>query len=275
MNKNIGDTMKLILTLFVMTIATQSYAQSKAEQAAKELANPNTALASLNFKVQFRNFSGDLPGADDEDSTTLLFQPSMPFPREDGSKILFRPAIPFFTNTVGDKGSGFGDIAFDLAYAPVPTEESFFNLLAYGLIASIPTGSSKLGFGETTSVGPELLIGKITKSSVLGMFPNHQWDISGTKKVSLTSTQFFISVLPGGGWNYGSNPIINFDHESSQWTVPLNANFGKTVIMADRPWKLSFEANYYVEKANSIGPELMIGFNITPVVENSIANWFK
>jgi hypothetical protein len=267
--------MKIIFSILLLVSSLNTYAASKAEQAAKELANPNTALASLNFKVQFRNFAGDLPGADNEDSTTLLFQPSMPFPREDGSKILFRPAIPFITSSVGDKGSGFGDIAFDLAYAPKPSDSNPGFLLAYGFIASLPTGSSKLGFGETTGIGPEILLGKITKTSVLGIFPNHQWDVSGNKKVSLTSTQIFFSLLPGGGWNYGSNPIINWDHVADQWTIPLNANVGKTVILADRPWKLSFEANYFIEKANSIGPELMIGFNITPVVENSIANWFK
>ncbi len=46
----------------------------------QKLANPNTPLASLNFKLQYRTYEGDLPNADDQDSTTLLFQPSLPFP---------------------------------------------------------------------------------------------------------------------------------------------------------------------------------------------------
>ena len=69
-------------------------APSSAEIAA-ELSNPNTALASLTFKNQFRWFEGDLPNADDQRSYTLLFQPALPFPLENGNKIIWHPAIPF------------------------------------------------------------------------------------------------------------------------------------------------------------------------------------
>ncbi len=37
-----------------------------ADDVARELANPNTALASLVFKNQFRFFRGDFPGAGDK-----------------------------------------------------------------------------------------------------------------------------------------------------------------------------------------------------------------
>ena len=50
-----------------------------ADQVAKDLANPNNSLANLTFKNQFRWFKGDLPGADDQNSYTLLFQPVFPF----------------------------------------------------------------------------------------------------------------------------------------------------------------------------------------------------
>ena len=43
------------------------------EEIAQELANPNTPLATLNFKLQFRQFKGDLADADNQDGTTLLF----------------------------------------------------------------------------------------------------------------------------------------------------------------------------------------------------------
>ena len=42
-----------------------------------------------------------------------------------------------------------------------------------------------------------------------------------------------------------------------------------------RPWKLSVEANYYVEKADAFGPEWMFSFNVTPVVKNKLADLFK
>ena len=65
-----------------------------AEEAAKELANPNTALATLNFKNQIRFFDGDLPDANGQVGYTLLFQPSFPFPLANGDTLFFRTGIP-------------------------------------------------------------------------------------------------------------------------------------------------------------------------------------
>ena len=48
--------------LFLFSYIAQAEEKAlTAEEAAKELANPNTPLASLNFKSQFRWFDGDLP----------------------------------------------------------------------------------------------------------------------------------------------------------------------------------------------------------------------
>ncbi len=264
----------------ILLIPLAVQAQEKtADEIAKELANPNTPLATLNFKFQFREFEGDLPGANDQTGTTILFQPSLPFPLENGDLVLFRPAIPVIAdqpvvNGVGFEGeSGIGDIAFDLAYAP---KNDSGLLIAYGLIASLPTASNDLGSGRYT-LGPEYLIGKVTSSYVIGAFPNHQWDIggSGDKSINLTSIQLFGTIIPGGGWNYGTSPIIAYDWETDQATVPINFNFGKTVILGSTPLKLSMELNYYLEQADTFGPEWMIGFNISPVVENSLVKWFK
>jgi len=213
---------------------------SAAEMAA-ELSNPNTSVATLTFKNQFRWFEGDLPDADGQSSYTLLFQPGLPFVLDSGSKILFRPAIPIlidqplfdpFTNQFEGE-TGLGDIAFDLAFAP-KTDPSL--MLAFGFFSSLPTATNGLGSKRFT-LGPELLIGKITPKWVLGLFPNHQWDIggSGNTDINLTSIQIFYTYLPGGGWSIGSGPSITYDWENEQWTVPLQINAGKTVVLNGRP----------------------------------------
>ena len=252
-----------------------------AEETAQKLANPNSPLASLNFKFQFRGFEGSLPGADNQNGSMLLFQPSLPFPLENGDSILFRPAIPvLFDQPTFDAGnqdfdgeSGLGDIAFDLAYAKTSKTGV---LTAFGVISSLPTATNGLG-NKRFTLGPEILIGKLTKEYVIGAFPNHQWDIggSGDVDVNLTTLQLFGTYLPGDGWNLGSSPIMSYDHITDQWTIPINFQFGKTVVAGGRPWKLSIELNYYVEQADAFGPQWMLGFNITPVVENVMANWFK
>ena len=208
----------------------------------------------------------------------MLFQPVLPFVLESGDKIIWRPAIPmiFDQPVFGSDGqfsgeSGLGDIAFDLAYAP---KTAGGLLLAYGLIASLPTATNELGSDRWT-LGPELMLGKATPNYVAGIFPNHQWDIGGSGKndINLTSTQLFYTYLPGGGWTLGSAPTLTYDWNSDQWTVPLQLNVGKTVIRNGRPWKLSVELNYYVEKPDAFGPEWMLSLNVAPVVKNGLASW--
>jgi hypothetical protein len=255
-------------------------ATASAAELAAELSNPNTAAATLTFKNQFRWFEDDLPDADGQSSYTLLFQPSLPFVLPSEAKILWRPAIPilvdqpiFAPSTGSFEGkSGLGDIAFDLAYAP-KTEGGL--LLAYGFITSLPTATNDLGTDRFT-LGPELLIGKITPNYVLGLFPNHQKDIggSGDADINLTSIQTFYTYLPGGGWSVRTGPTITYDWEKEQWTVPLQINAGKTVVLNGRPWKFSVEVNYYVEKSDAFGPEWMISLNIAPVVKNRLASLF-
>ena len=253
---------------------------ASAAEIAAELSNPNTSVATLTFKNQFRWFDGDLANATDQSSFTMLFQPGLPFVLESGAKILWRPAIPVLidqpvlnTSTGKFEGeSGLGDIAFDLAYAP-KTDPSL--MIAYGFITSMPTATNDLGSDKWT-LGPEFLIGKIAPRYLFGLFPNHQWDIagSGDADINLTTIQAFYTYLPGGGWSVGSAPIMNYDWNSEQWTVPLQINAGKTVVMKGRPWKLSAELNYYVEKADAFGPEWMLSFNVAPVVKNGMASWF-
>ena len=256
--------------------------QPSAEEIAQKLANPNAPMASLTFRLQQRAFEGSLPGADSQSGTTLLFQPSFPFALENGDVIFFRPGIPIqmdFPTIDPVSGnfkskSGLADIAFDVAYGRTTKTGMLY---AGGVIVSLPTATDDALGTDRFTMGPEFMIGKLTKKWVVGAFPNHQWDIggSGDKDISLTTIQLFGTVLPGGGWNYGSSPILSYDHISDQWTVPLNLTFGKTVIWSGRPWKLSMELNYYVEKADTFGPEWFVGFNVAPVVENVLASWFK
>lgn len=270
-----------VLVSFAALVTSPTYvlAQEKsADEVARELSNPNTALASLTFKNQFRWFEGDLPNADDQWSYTLLFQPALPFPLENGDKIIWRPAVglivdqPVFESVKQDFDgeTGLGDIGFDLVYAR--TMESGL-LLAAGIFSTLPTATSSALTSGQWSIGPEILLGKLDKKYVLGILPNHQWDVAGwsDQSVNLTTTQIFATYLPGGGWNVGSAPIITYDWESEQWTVPVNLTVGNSMILGGKPWKFAVEINYYVDKPDAIGPEWMIGLNVTPVVNNYLA----
>jgi hypothetical protein len=257
-------------------------AKPSADEIAASLANPNSPLASLLLKFQYRQFEGDLPGADDETGTSLIFQPILPFPLEGGAKIIFRPAIPVqidqpvFDATSGqfDSESGIGDIGYDLAYAP---KAEAGRMLAYGIVGSIPTATEDSLGSDRWTLGPELLIGRTSKKHLLGALLTHQWDIagSGDADISLSSINLFYVFLPGGGWNVGTAPVMTYDHENDEATIPINLNAGKTVIWGGRPWKLSAEINYFIDAPDAFAPEWMVGFNIAPIVENGLADWFK
>jgi len=257
-------------------------ARPSAEEVAASLANPNTPMASMTFKAQYRRFQGTLPKASDQDSTTILFQPSFPFVTEAGDSIFFRPALPILldqpsfnaANQDFDTETGIGDLVFDLAYGRTTNSGI---LWAAGMVSSLPIATKETLGTDLFTLGPEFLIGKLTPKWVVGAFPNHQWDVggSGNGDINLTTIQLFGTLLPGGGWSWGSSPIMTYDHNWSQWTIPLNLNFGKTVIRNGRPWKLSAEINYYVDQPDAFGPDWMIGFNIAPVIENPMAKWFK
>jgi hypothetical protein len=267
--------------------------EPSAEEIAAKLANPNAPMASLTFRLQYRQFKGDLPGASSETGTTLAFQPSFPFSLENGDVIFFRPNIPIqlsspaFNVVTGDlvpafnpvagefeSESGLADIAFDVAYGRTTKTGLLF---AGGIAATLPTATNDALGTDRFSLGPEFMIGKLSKKYVLGMFPSHLWDIggSGDADVNITNVQLFGTYLPGGGWNLGTSPILSYDHNAEQWTIPLNFTFGKTVIWNKRPWKLSAEINYYVDQPDAFGPNWFIGINAAPVVENVLASWFN
>ncbi|MEH6585014.1 MAG: hypothetical protein V7720_00575 [Halioglobus sp.] len=257
-------------------------AEPSAEEIAKSLANPNTPLASQTFKFQYRQFEGDLPDADDQSSSLVLYQPSFPFALDNGATVFFRPAFPIIldqpvydgTDSDFNSVSGMGDIGFDLAYGRTTSNGL---LWAVGVISTLPTATKDELGPDLWNLGPEFLIGKLSKKYVLGALTTYQTDVggSGDSDVSLTTVNAFATFLPGGGWNVGSAPIMSYDHENSQWTLPVNLSFGKTVIWQGRPWKLGAEINYYVDQPDAFGPRWMFGINIAPVVENVFARVFQ
>lgn len=251
-------------------------AELSAEEAAKQLANPNSPLASLTLKSQWRTWDGDLPGAGGHGSGTFLFQPTFPFRVDKTDTVFFRPALSYLVDqpVVDSSGqvksrSGFADLGFDLAYGR--TTESGL-LAALGMVGSIPIGGSGLSSG-TWGLGPEVFVGVFRSWGVLGVLPNHVWDVGGGREISVTTIQPFAVFLPGGAWSVGTAGLLNYDWVAEQWTVPLQLQVSKTVKIGNTPWKFALEGNYYVERSPRLGPEWMFGFNITPVVPNIFDDW--
>jgi len=163
----------LALIVGVAPLAAAESSTPSSDEIAKELANPNTALASLKLQTQYFSFSGDLPAADDQDMVKLYFQPTLPFPLENGKTVWVRPGVPYvFDQPIYDTSnrrlgskSGLGDITLDVQYGT--TLENGF-LWSLGFSALFPTASDKLG-SELWALGPGFQLGLVTEKSVLGI----------------------------------------------------------------------------------------------------------
>ena len=285
----------LMISALSMPVLAQE--EQSADEIAKELANPNTALTSLKLQNQYLSFDGDLPLADDQEMLKLFLQPTLPFPLDNGYTLWVRPGVayvidqPIFdtdSRRLGEE-SGLADSTLDIQYGT--TLENGF-LWSVGLSSLIPTASKDELGSEQWALGPGFQIGRVSEKSIYGVFANHQWDVSGDGKsspelpylrstdsedasISLSAIQLFGVLLPGDGWSVGSTPIATYNHESSEWTIPAHLMVGKTFILNGRPWDFSVDVNYYVERPDAIAPEWMVGFNVAPVVKNFFDEWFE
>ena len=113
--------------LSVVALAQEEQAEEKqaatADAVARELANPNTVLGSLNFNFDYSAYKGDLPGASDQSATRVTFQPVFPYPISKSTNFYLRPAVPIViaqdvpaTGGFENKGVELGDISFDAAF---------------------------------------------------------------------------------------------------------------------------------------------------------------
>ncbi|BHH86074.1 hypothetical protein [Desulforhopalus sp. 52FAK] len=267
---------------------TQGTAKS-ADDVARELANPNSSLATLTVKNQYRWYTGDLPGADDQDNYTMIFQPVFPLsmPKSEngdartvflrpGFPILFDQPVPGVENGAldWDGVTALGDVGFDIGYGV--SQKSGF-LWAVGMVGTLPTATDEDVAGKQVRLGPEFLLARFEKWGIYGIFPSHQWDVTGWSDKSFNTTQFqpVLKFILPGGWTAGSSPIGNYDWEGEEWTIPVNLSVSKTVMFGETPWKFELEANYYVEQPDAFGPQWMIGFNISPVVNNPFQKGFN
>jgi hypothetical protein len=266
-------------------------AAKSADEIAKELANPAGSLASLNFNLQYQTYKGDLPGAGDQDSWSMIFQPSLPFPVGDqGRRVIFRPAVPLlFNQPVFDPGkSGFddadtslGDITFDLVYAgtEMKTKKDGY-LWGVGAAGTLPTATDSDVAGKQWRLGPEVFGGILREWGVVGALVSNQWNIGGWDDTdhSVMTAQYFYAYGLGKGWQIASSPVITYDWNADSdqaWTVPLGIGVAKTTAIGGKPWKFQAQVQYFVEQPDAFGPEWLLKFTATPVVQNKLASLFK
>ena len=281
--KSIPIMMALSLCL-ILGLGNAQAEEKSADEIAKELANPAGALASLNFNLQYTEFTGDLPNADDQESTSIIFQPALPFPVGDkGRRIIFRPAIPFVFDqpifnpqdkNFDNADPNLGDISYDLVYAGTTMKDKENGLLwGIGMAGTLPSATDDDLAGDQWRLGPEVFGGILRKWGIVGALVSNQWDVGGTNNTpySTTTAQYFYAYSLGHGWQLAASPIITYDWQADSgeaWTIPIGFGVAKTVKLGSHPWKFGLQVQKYVVQPDAFGPDWLVKFTLTPVISN-------
>ena len=258
---------------------------SSLEEINNKLNNPGSNLASLNFKLTWNHYTGDLPGSDSQDSLTLNFQPVFPFPLEDGGNFLVRPSIPLVWQpsfNVGkadfDEEFGLGDSQLVAFYSRTDTKKGV--MWGLGVTSQFPTHTDSALGKDQFQLGPAGFVGLMGKWGSVGVFPQHFWNIGGNKDgyTSLTVIQPWYWFSVGNGYQIGGSPGILYDwskgNSDEAWTVPINLGIAKTIKIGQTPVKIKFEGIYYIEQPDTFGPQYGLQLTITPVIPNPLAGLF-
>jgi hypothetical protein len=281
-----------VIGLACMMLSGIAFAEQKrsADEVGKELSNPAGSLASLSLNFQYTDYAGDLPKADKQNSTAMIFQPILPFPlKEKGRSIIFRPAItvpfdqPVFNPAKGDFDTAdvaLADTGFDLFYAATVMEDKHNGFLwGAGMAGSLPTASENDLKSNQWRFGPEMFGGIIKKWGLVGVLANHQWNTGGSNNTtySKTSAQYFYAIGLGNGWQLASGPTISYDWEADSdeaLTIPIGFGVSKTTHIGNQPWKFEFQVQKFVVQPDSFSPDWLVKFTMTPVISNPFLKFF-
>lgn len=265
-----------------------------ASEIAKELANPNTTLGSLNFNFDYINYQGDLPDAGNQNSFSMSFQPVLPVPLNKTTNLFIRPNIPlYFTqptfgvNGFENQGVGLGNISADIAIGKSFPSKT---IGVIGVFGSFRTASNEALRSPYTLVGPEIAVGQIFKWGVLGLMINHAWSVNkqdadlnsftilsddlwattaGGRNASITSGQYFYNVNLKNGWQIAGGPTYSYNHKAekgNKLTLPIGGGAVKVVRFGKLPMKFNLQYWYYVASPELFGPQHQVRLTISPVV---------
>jgi hypothetical protein len=266
-----------------------------ASEIAKELANPNTVLGTLNFNFDYINYQGDLPDAGGQNSFSIGFQPVLPIPLSKTVNLFVRPQIPltitqptFGANGFEKKGVGLGNISADVAIGKTFPSKT---VGVIGMFGSFRTASDEALRSPYTLLGPEIAVGQITNWGVVGLLVTHGWSVNkidattagsfsilgddvflaseAGESASITSGQYFYNISLNNGWQIAGSPTYSYNHnapEGNKFTLPIGGGAVKVVRFGNLPMKFQLQYWYYVASPDAFGPQHQIRFTLSPVV---------
>ena len=284
--------------------AAEPGTQKSIDQIALEMSNPLSTLFSFPLEYQYRTYQGDIPGAGDHSSSSLILGATLPFWQKDGKGWVFRFALPYQDDQPiywvdrgyaewrirqDDplaQGEGFWDdthghtdaMSFDLVYGGVRDSGL---ILSYGIAGILPTTSDTSNGRQQLILGPEVNIGKMTDQVVYGALISHIIDVAekrgkDTPDTTQTTIQAYFSYGLGNAWQLISNPTITYDWEGdsgNKLNLPLGIGIAKTTRIGKMPLRMAAEVQNYVVTTDRFGSEWLFKFTVTPVIPSKYTRY--
>ena len=272
--------------------ATDSKGKSS-EELAKELANPNATLGQMLFPIDYIRYNGNINDAQ-QNGFVLNFQPSLPIPLSEGLNLYVRPLVPVYLSqpVIGANGfenkAAFGNVSADIAVGKTWPSKW---ITIVGVFGGFPTASDEALKSKQVTLGPELMVAKLTSFGALGLMISHAWGIgdatdpdvnsttvlpddywiaaSGSTNASVTAGQYFYAVNLKKGWQINASPTYAYNHngsEGNKFTFPLGTGIQKVIKAGKIPIRLGMQYWYYLASPDNFGPQHQIRLTIAPVV---------
>ncbi|MBL0372298.1 transporter [Rhizobium sp. KVB221] len=239
-------------------------AQENSADLAKKLSNPIASLISVPFQFNYDNSYGPNNG----EKATLNIQPVIPFSLNEDWNVISRTIVPvtWQYDIAGPSGSqfGLGDTLQSFFFSPSkPTASGI--IWGVGPAFLLPTATDELLGGGKWGAGPTAVVLKQEGPWTYGALANHIWSFAGPSDradVSSTFLQPFLSYTTHDAWTFALNTESTYNWKAHEWSVPINFNVSKLVMVDKQPISLGAGVRYWAASPDG-GPN---GFGVRAVV---------